>query len=316
MTIETTEQTKVCAKCGVEKPLVEFRLLNNRWRVNSCDSCRRAQMMDYHHRTWPERYARHKKVKKQRTREYYKDTLKPRNLALYGKCSSPKARGRTRTMRLNNKQQTGYAKTETERLQSRQHFLLLRTKVIALYGGRCECCGEARYDMLTFDHKVKTYYKDKVHGVALVYDALHEHERSGYPNHKYRLLCWNCNVSRGHHGYCPHESGYQEHEYRNKKIKLETIDAYGGHCSLCGETHWEFLTIDHVNGGGSRHREIVGSGGTFYRWLKNRGWPKDEYRLLCANCNCSLKRNGWSKKEVPKLGRVLCSCFSCGCVSA
>jgi len=45
-------------------------------------------------------------------------------------------------------------------------------------------------------------------------------------------------------------------------------------------------------------------------------WPKDEYKLLCANCNCSAKRNGWSKKEVPKLGRVLCSCFSCGCVSA
>lgn len=257
-------------------------------------------MMEYHHRTWEERYKRHHGVLLERTREAYRRTVRPRNIALYGETRSPKMKecSRNRSRRL--KEQTGYTKTEADRQQSVRHYRLLRTKAITLYGGKCECCGEARYDMLTFDHKIPTYYKDKVKGVALTYDVIREYERSGHPNEKYRLLCWNCNMSRGHHGYCPHQEGYAEHEYRKKYLKLETIEAYGSCCAICGESHWEFLTIDHINGGGTRHRRRVSD---IYQYLKDNDWPKDEYRLLCANCNCSRKSNGWSKEEVTKLGR-------------
>ncbi len=298
VTIEAAIETKTCVKCGLERPLSAFRIVNRRWRPNQCDTCRREQTMNYHHRTWPRRYERDCRVRRERTRKFYRDILKPRNLTLYGKTMSLEEAEYKKRVRENNRKVTGYAKTEEQRAQGREHFLLLRTKVIALYGGKCECCGESRYKMLTIDHKVKTYYKDKIRGVALVYAALHEYEESGYPNNKYQLLCWNCNVSRGHHSYCPHENGHQEHEYPNKKIKLEMISAYGGRCSLCGETHWEFLTIDHINGGGSRHRKTVGSGGAFYRWLKRRGWPKGEYRLLCANCNCSGTQNKRVTQEI------------------
>lgn len=297
MTVETAEQTKICTKCGVEKPLTEFRLLNDCWRVNSCDSCRRAQMMDYHHRTWLERYNRDHEIRKERTRKFYHGTLKPRNLALYGKVRSPRDTERSRNVRRKHKRLTGYAKTEAQRTQEREHFLLLRTKVIALYGGKCECCGESRYKMLTIDHKVRTYYKDKVRGVALVYDALREHEKSGYPNHRYQLLCWNCNTSRGFYGYCPHEMGHGDYESPRKTLKLEMIVAYGERCVLCGEVHWEFLTIDHINGGGTEHRRAIGSK-DIYAWLKRRGWPKNGYRLLCANCNCSQTRN---KPVIPEI---------------
>jgi hypothetical protein len=44
-----------------------------------------------------------------------------------------------------------------------------------------------------------------------------------------------------------------------------------------------FLTIDHINGGGSQHRKKIGHG-HFYLWLYNHGYP-DGYQVLCMNCN-------------------------------
>lgn len=65
------------------------------------------------------------------------------------------------------------------------------------------------------------------------------------------------------------------------ELKLEMIQAYGGRCVCCEEVAPEFLSIDHINGGGRKDR----GGFTLYRKLKKLGWPKDEFRLLCFNCN-------------------------------
>lgn len=76
-----------------------------------------------------------------------------------------------------------------------------------------------------------------------------------------------------------------------RKLRLETIAAYGGLCSCCGESHQEFLAIDHINGGGTAQRRALGfRGSEFHRWLRALGYPKDECRLLCHNCNQS---RGW-----------------------
>lgn len=74
---------------------------------------------------------------------------------------------------------------------------------------------------------------------------------------------------------------------RSLRIKLETISAYGGKCVCCGEPDYHFLCIDHINNDGNTHRKALGrSGGhVFYEWLKGRGFPKDEFQLLCFNCN-------------------------------
>lgn len=70
------------------------------------------------------------------------------------------------------------------------------------------------------------------------------------------------------------------------RLKLETVVQYGGACS-CGESQPEFLTIDHIEGGGHKHRTLIqhSGGHDFYRWLKNQGYPEG-YRVLCFNCNC------------------------------
>lgn len=71
----------------------------------------------------------------------------------------------------------------------------------------------------------------------------------------------------------------------NYRRKIKCINAYGGKCVCCGESHWQFLSIDHINGGGREHRRQLGGHAYFYEWLKRHGYPKDNYRCLCYNCN-------------------------------
>lgn len=79
----------------------------------------------------------------------------------------------------------------------------------------------------------------------------------------------------------------------NADLKLETLGAYGGHCSCCGEGDPVFLAIDHLHGGGTAHRREIGNKGgiRFYRWLKNHSFPAG-YGVLCHNCNWAKFRTG------------------------
>jgi transposase-like protein len=105
------------------------------------------------------------------------------------------------------------------------------------------------------------------------------------------------------HPYCKaccygtyRESSGKFRKERDARIRRETFRAYGDECECCGEKHLEFLTIDHIHGGGSKERrESGGTGGgiNFYRKLAKLGFPKDKYRLLCFNCNCALGIHGY-----------------------
>jgi hypothetical protein len=71
----------------------------------------------------------------------------------------------------------------------------------------------------------------------------------------------------------------------DRAAKEQVVKAYGGKCECCGESTIEFLTIDHINGDGALHRRRVGKGRKIYKDLIRLGFPKDNYRLLCFNCN-------------------------------
>jgi hypothetical protein len=75
----------------------------------------------------------------------------------------------------------------------------------------------------------------------------------------------------------------------SRKVKGEVLSNYGGQCACCGETRLEFLTIDHIDGGGNaeRRRLRVSGGVAFYLWLRKSGYP-DGYRVLCWNCNAAI----------------------------
>ncbi len=77
---------------------------------------------------------------------------------------------------------------------------------------------------------------------------------------------------------------YKEDNKKRRKIVLEY---YGGKCVCCSESIYEFLSIDHINGGGNKHRnEIFGTkkGGNIYHWLIKNNFPKG-FQILCHNCN-------------------------------
>lgn len=89
--------------------------------------------------------------------------------------------------------------------------------------------------------------------------------------------------------------GKEKHKISQKKYKTklrkELLAAYGGKCACCGETTEEFLELDHINGDGAKQRKEVGR--DICRILKKLGYPKKEYRLLCANCNHSFGMKGY-----------------------
>jgi len=72
------------------------------------------------------------------------------------------------------------------------------------------------------------------------------------------------------------------------KYKTKAINHYSNgtnSCSCCGEQHIEFLSINHINGGGNQHRKKVNkSGWLFLKWLIDNDYPKG-YNVLCHNCN-------------------------------
>ena len=89
-----------------------------------------------------------------------------------------------------------------------------------------------------------------------------------------------------------------EKEY-GRQLRKDAIEAYGNKCQCCGEAHFEFLCIDHIKGGGNKHRRELGltAGYAFYSWLKTQGYPKDDFRCLCNNCNTSKGHYGYCPHE-------------------
>jgi hypothetical protein len=67
--------------------------------------------------------------------------------------------------------------------------------------------------------------------------------------------------------------------HRDRK---KVLDHYGTKCACCGETTYEFLEVDHINGDGRQHRQIVGM--HMMSWIIRHKFPAD-FRILCANCN-------------------------------
>lgn len=87
---------------------------------------------------------------------------------------------------------------------------------------------------------------------------------------------------------------YQENKeyYKNNsreywtRLKLSLLTHYGGGkcaCVICNESRLACLSIDHIHGGGNKHRKISGSGGNMYLWLKRNNFPEG-FQTLCMNC--------------------------------
>lgn len=73
-----------------------------------------------------------------------------------------------------------------------------------------------------------------------------------------------------------------------QRLRKEILKKYGDKCACCGESAYEFLAIDHINGGGNKHRREISpkncTSTSIYQWLKRNNFP-DGFQILCHNCN-------------------------------
>ena len=87
---------------------------------------------------------------------------------------------------------------------------------------------------------------------------------------------------------------------RQKTKRKEIIELYGGKCACCGESRWEFMSIDHINGDGIAHRKATGQGYGYYLSILKEGYQPDKYRVLCHNCNMALGAYGYCPHTNPE----------------
>lgn len=105
-----------------------------------------------------------------------------------------------------------------------------------------------------------------------------------------------------------HRKQHKEQNNRTKlryyyKLRTEAIRHYSNgtmKCNCCGESHDEFLTIDHVNNDGAAHRKTLNTRG-IGAWLKKAGYPSG-FQVLCMNCNCAKQWYGMCPHEAERLG--------------
>lgn len=91
----------------------------------------------------------------------------------------------------------------------------------------------------------------------------------------------------------------QYEDERRIKLRKAVFDHYGRRCMCPAGCPFDAiiaeddrcLTIDHINGGGNKHRKEVVGGQTFYRWLIRNNFPP-EFRTLCYICNCTRGHYG------------------------
>jgi len=94
--------------------------------------------------------------------------------------------------------------------------------------------------------------------------------------------------------YKTHKKEYLDRTAKNSFLcKTETFYHYSNgtmKCELCGEDRIKCLSIDHIGGGGAKHRKEIGKKGgpAFYRWLKRNKYPTG-FRVLCMNCQFCTK---------------------------
>lgn len=95
-----------------------------------------------------------------------------------------------------------------------------------------------------------------------------------------QLAAWKAEVNRGNTD-------------RRYAVRDEVYRAYGGYrCACCGETEKAFLSIDHVNNDGAKHKREcrLHTGEQLYRWLKRNGFPEG-FQVLCMNCQWGKRNN-------------------------
>lgn len=181
----------------------------------------------------------------------------------------------------------------------------IKYDVLEYYGGHCELCGQTDFSKLSLDHIEGggRQHRKEILGT----DSGSKFYKWVFKNKpdNLRLLCYNCNCHINMNKiilaeiydigckYCGSNEKYRNTKScskcyqinkRNKYIdlKFEVFLHYGSKCAICSENKIEYLTMDHINNDGAKHRKQIGT--QIFPWLRKNNYPLD-FQILCYNCN-------------------------------
>ena len=170
---------RTCKKCGMEKPLVEFRENKPGYRRYTCNACMDQKAIDWQREN-------HDRLLAWRKGYYKANRQKQIDQALAWAETNPQ--GATK--------------------HKRTHYHKLKEAAYAAYGGYvCACCGEVEPMFLSIDHVDNDQCEQaKKHGRPHTGLFLVKWLRdNGYPS-GFQVLCHNCNQGkRINGGVCPHQ---------------------------------------------------------------------------------------------------------------
>jgi hypothetical protein len=162
---------------------------------------------------------------------------------------------------------------------------------------QCNCCNEKNINFLCIDHINGNGNKHRIESGS--HDLYSWLLKNNLPI-GFQVLCYNCNLNKHNNNICFHQRIIFNSKIYNKRYinyKKIALIHYSNNeipfCKCCGENEINFLSIDHINGNGTKHRKQIGNR-NFYQWLKVNQFPQD-YQVLCYNCNLGKR----DKKSCP-----------------
>jgi hypothetical protein len=160
----------------------------------------------------------------------------------------------------------------------------VRVDTINHYGGKCAICQIDNIYYLSIDHINGGGNIDrKIKKLGSGYNFYLYLQKNGYPD-GFRVLCYNDNCSVS--ACIDYENKDPRHKKNREDRKRLIVNAYGGECAFCQHSIIQHLTIDHINGVSEEDMNRR-SGMKLYKYLIDNDFPKDNYQLLCYNCNLS-----------------------------
>lgn len=317
---------KRCPKCGNIKSLDEFYLLKSNKTDGhryECKECGR-EYKRTHRGDYKRYYQKHKEQIQKRNKEYclkhfdekqkyfknyyinnkneinkkgkiYRELHKEERKEYYNKyCNANRERERERGKH--------YRDTHRENTKNRikRYTINLKSEILSHYGNGKIACTKCGYDKdisaLTIDH---VNGNGRNHRKSLDTTKFYSWlKNNNYPE-GFTTLCQNCQWIKRDEKYEYAEKDISiRHEYQKRyrqSYKTDVLTHYGDGklaCVKCGYSDIRALSIDHINGGGRRHKKENGIKSNMYVWLKKNGYPKG-LQTLCMSCQ-------WEKREKNK----------------
>ena len=165
-------------------------------------------------------------------------------------------------------------------------FYTKKRKAIISYYSECISCKSERTKKFVAEHR----------------ESFLQHKREYYQKNKETLLKGNRERYRRDVQHSREiKRKYAEkhrdkillrHRNNDKETRKRFLEMYGNKCSCCGETTYEFLTIEHKLGQkGIKHSKKETGVHAYKEAIKE--YRPDIYEILCMNCNFARGRYGY-----------------------